>query len=287
MLKKITALLALLILPSLACTITVPTVRTVDTGATQTLTLAEALPEGAAPARLLIEMGAGSLTLAPGAKNFVDGEIRCNVDTWQPKVTRQDGRLSLLQPTSLTAQFPNNDIVNEWDLRLGSAAPFELEVNAGAYDGSLDLSGLPITRLEMSSGASSVSVSFSQPNPQSMRMLSFKTGASSVNLSGLANANFQEMTFEGGAGSYQLDFGGDLLQPANVRITGGVSSTTLRIPAETNAEVIVSGGLNNISPSGTWTISGSTYRAEGPGPLLTIRVELGVGSLELIRADAD
>ena len=287
MLKKITALLLLLILPSLACTITVPTVRTVDTGATQTLTLAEPLPEGAAPARLLIEMGAGRLTLAPGAKNFVDGEIRCNVDSWQPKVTREDGRLSILQPTSLTAQFPNNDIVNEWDLRLGGAAPFELEVNAGAYDGSLDLSGLPITRLEMSSGASSLNVSFTQPNPQVMRLLSFKTGASSISLSGLANANFQEMTFEGGAGSYQLDFGGALLQPANVRITGGVSSTTLRIPAETNAEVIVSGGLNNVSPSGTWTITGSTYRAEGPGPLLTIRVELGVGSLELIRADAD
>ena len=43
-----------------------------------------------------------------------------------------------------------------------------------------------------------------------MSILRYETGASTVKLNGLANANFGTLIFSGGAGDYTLDFSGDL-----------------------------------------------------------------------------
>jgi hypothetical protein len=45
-----------------------------------------------------------------------------------------------------------------------------------------------------------------------MSILSYKTGASDVSLKGLGNANVDQVSFDGGVGSYELDFTGDLVK---------------------------------------------------------------------------
>ena len=105
---------------------------------------------------------------------------------------------------------------------------------------------------------------------------------SQVELIGLANANFKEMTFGGGAGSYTLDFTGTLMQDAKVTVTSGVSSMKIIIPNGTRSQVTLTGGLNNVDQSGTWTVKDKVYQTDGTGPLVSITVEMGVGNLELI-----
>lgn len=270
--------LSILVLATLACSISLP--ERVETIETQTFKVAEPLPAGNAPVRLQIGMGAGSLNISGGAQGLVEGEIRYNLAGWEPQISRQEGELRITQKTGLGSALPGGSPINQWELNLGNH-PIDLRIDAGAYEGTLDLSGIPIVNLEISDGASSARVEFNSPNPAKMQRLVYKTGASSVKLIGLANANFSEMRFSSGAGSYTLDFSGRLQQPAQVEVTSGVSQITLIVPEGMKTTVTISGELNDVNTRGTWTALDKVYQTDGEGPELNIKVEMGLGSLNL------
>ncbi|MHB0924407.1 MAG: toast rack family protein [Bellilinea sp.] len=280
--KKIYPLIVVLtlVLSSLACSFTVTTPKA-STGETKTFTVNEAVPAGVETVSLDIEMGAGKLTITGGAKSLVEGTIRYNVFGWKPEVTRDGGKVRIFQGALDEIKIPNDDVVNSWDLLLGTS-PIELKVSAGAYEGSLDLSGVPLTNLDITDGASKATVEFNSVNPVEMDTFSYKTGASQVNLFGIGNANASKLKFDGGAGDFTLDFSGELKQDLAVDINSGISSIKIIIPENVPARITISGGLNNISPSGTWSITGNTYEKTGTGPRIDIFIQMGVGSLKLI-----
>ena len=276
-------LIAVLILTSLACQITInaPDLPNVDLmDQPETLNINEAAPLSS-PASLVISMSAGKLNLTGGGSSFVSGSVRYNVANQKPTITRDGSQITIDQNELKSALNLGRDVINEWDLRL-STTPTALKINAGAYEGKLLLGGIPLTGLEINDGASKSEIRFDAPNPQVMEKLSYKTGASQVELINLGNANCKEMTFDSGAGSYTLDFGGTLQRDASVRLNSGVSNTKIIIPEGTRARIEVNGSLNNVTQSGTWTVQDRVYEAQGSGPLLSIRIEMSVGQLELI-----
>ncbi|HEY3345948.1 MAG TPA: LiaF domain-containing protein, partial [Anaerolineaceae bacterium] len=151
----------------------------------------------------------------------------------------------------------------------------------GAYQGDIDLSGIHLANLSITDGASQTNVHFNSVNPTRMQELSYKTGASQVKLYGLANANFTDMTFESGAGDYTLDFGGKLQQDATVTVKSGVSQVTIVVPSGMQVRVNNQAGVGSVDTSGSWTSNGDTYTTRGSGSVLTINVNMGVGSLKL------
>jgi len=279
--KRLTILLLTLITIAMlvGCTFTVhvPSSTVIDT---QTLEISEAKPTSSVPVKLTIDMGAGELAIKGGSDQWVSGEVKYNIQEWKPTITRSDESLKISQGKQQVWNLPTNTVINKWTLELGDV-PMALTLNAGAYKGSLDLTGLPITDLEINDGASEGRVTFNEPNPAEMDRLVYRTGASSVSLTGLANANFADMTFDGGAGSYTLDFSGELRREARVKITVGVSNVDLIIPSNMNVVVEVDGGVNSINPSGNWLVNGTTYSIDNAGPLLTIVIDMGVGNLNL------
>jgi len=270
---------SILAIITLACTATIPVAR-MQTGETQTLNVSEPAPQGSTPAQMSISMGAGKLQIGSGASGLVEGTIKYNVAEWKPTVSRQGSVITISQGTNFSNQLPPQNVVNDWQLKLGQT-PLDLTINAGAYDSTLNLGGIPLTSLAINDGASNTSISFTTPNPARMQRLAYKTGASTVSITGLGNANVSEVSFEGGAGSYTLDFSGKLQQPTNVRISSGVSNFKLIVPSTTACKVVMTGAMNSVNTQGAWTVSDKTYSLPGQGPLLTITVELGVGSLEL------
>lgn len=272
--------IALLALPSLACSITFNLPDRVKTSTTRTFEISENVPVSGETSQLSLEMGSGELDITGGASKLVEGSVRYNVEKWQPTIDRSGSQLSITQGKDSNIDIPDNNVINEWSLRLGNT-PIDLQVQAGAYKGTLDLSGVPITNLRVSDGASQATVKFDSPNPARMENLTYKTGASQVDLEGLGNANVAEIVFEGGAGSYTLDFSGDLKQDISVRLTAGMSNVRINVPENANVRVEVGGGLSNVSVTGTWTTNGNHYERSGSGPLITIKVELGLGNLEL------
>jgi hypothetical protein len=171
-------------------------------------------------------------------------------------------------------------VKNDWELELGDV-PMELSIRAGAYEGRYELGGLAIQRLTVADGAANVRLSFSEPNQEDMRLFRYETGASDVTLEGLANANFSEMEFHGGAGSFTLDFSGELQQDADISVEAGISSVTIVVPEGVDVELTFEGGLSNVSYSGEWERHGDTYSMTGDGPTLSIRVKMGAGDLKL------
>ncbi|MBA4385219.1 MAG: hypothetical protein C0410_10830 [Anaerolinea sp.] len=273
------AFLVFVALTLMACSFTV-NVPSVDTGVSNTLEISEPALTGIDTNEVTIEMGAGTLSITDGASDLIDGTIKYNVTNWKPEITRSSNRITISQNNSSNVGFPDGDIQNDWNLQFGEA-PIDLTVNAGAYEGKIDLSGLSITNLNISDGASKATVQFDTLNPVEMDQLSYKTGASDVELLGLGNANTKTIFFDSGVGSYTLDFSGDIQNDIFVRVQSGMSDMTIIIPDNVRAEVELSNGLSNIDATGTWTISNSTYKCGTSGPLITIKMDMAVGNLQL------
>ncbi len=266
-------------LAMIACSFTV-NVPTVDTGVSQTLEINEAALNPTGTNEISIEMGAGTLSISAGASQLVEGTVRYNIETWAPNISRSSDELRITQRSNTNIGIPDGDIKNDWTLQFGDF-PIDLTLNAGAYEGNLDLSGLAITNLSISDGASKATVEFKSPNPVEMEELIYKTGASDVELLGLGYANVKEIYFDSGVGSFTLDFSGDLQNDILVRANSGMSDMTIIIPSTAQARVIVNGGLSNVDANGTWTISGSTYTCGNNGPMITINLDMAVGNLNL------
>jgi hypothetical protein len=279
--KPLTLLvIAAMLFVTLACSFSV-NLPEIKTGQTQVFTVNE--PAVKTATNIDLSMGAGTLSVTGGSTGLLEGSVTYNVEQWKPSISRSGQGITLTQGPSdqFSANLPANNVKNDWVLKLGSS-PIDLTIKAGAYEGSIDLSGVAVTNLSISDGAAKNQVQFNTPNPAEMQTFDYKTGASEVKLYGLANANFSQMTFESGAGNYTLDFGGKLTRDENVTINSGVSNFKIIIPKGMNCQVTMKGALSNITPTGTWTIEGGTYKTQGEGPLVKITVQMGVGNLELV-----
>lgn len=252
----------------------------VKTGPTQQLSVNEPLT-GAAVTDVNIAMGAGNLSLSSGGSGLVSGTISYNVSSWKPSITRTGSSVAIKQGDQKGISGLGGKWVNNWSLNFGNA-PMRLNVTAGAYRGDYKLGGVVLQGLSVKDGASKTTVAFDTPNPGQMDLFSYETGASTVTMTGLANANFQKMQFKGGAGSYSMDFSGSLRSDASVNIEAGVGSVQIIVPKGMNAQVKVSGALTDISVQGGWSVDNKVYSLSGSGKHLTITVKMSVGSLKLI-----
>jgi len=205
--KYLFAFLIILALATMACgfSVNLPPVPTPGPEVTDEISVA--VPKGD-EAHLKISFGAGELTLSSGAEDMlVEGTATYDIPNFKPEISESEGSVEIKQGQVKTLNV--SDFKNEWDLSLGET-PMDLEINAGAYKGRYEFGGLALNNLTIKDGASDVDVSFDAPNLTEMSVLRYETGASNVELSGLANANFATMFFNGGAGNYTLDFSGEL-----------------------------------------------------------------------------
>jgi hypothetical protein len=283
--KPILIILAILTLVTMACGITVNVPLPIDnitTGPTQVEQIN--VPEPDAPSvDLTLVFGAGDLNLQPGATGaLVSGTASFNVEDFKPQVSTNDGTVRIETGDLNIKGIPSFDdnVENRWDLKL-SDAPMQLTINAGAYQGDIELGGLALKSLEVSDGAADVRLNFSEANLVEMDTLRYITGASNVKIIGLANANFTSMIFRSGAGDYTLDFSGSLQRDAVVTVESGMSQVVIIVPEGMAASVIFNGGLTSVTKSSQWSQSGNTYTHPGEGPKLTINVDMGAGNLEL------
>ena len=227
--------------------------------------------------RLTLSFGAGKLNVSPGAQNLVDGTVVYNVKELRPEI-QKDGNSIEIKQGDFHSLPPFDDLKNEWDLKV-TDTPLDLTVQAGAYEGHLELGGLSLRSLTVKDGASHVEISFLEPNQTEMALLRYETGASDVKLTGLANANFSTLKFSGGAGNYTLDFSGELQRDATVTVDSGLGNLSLIIPEHLKATVTVESAAVNISSGSGWTQNGQKYTQKGSGSSLTILVKMAAGNL--------
>jgi hypothetical protein len=278
--KPLLAFLAL-VFATLACSIQNIQMKTIET---QVKAIAEPMPSNSDVTELKFRMTGGKFSLVPGAQGLVNGTISYNVEQWEPEFTRRHNfyKIRQVDPFNFTG-LPSGDVENNWDIALSSTIPINLSIEGGASENFFDLTGLQLTDLNIVQGASETIVRFDTLNPVAMKSFTFTTGASSAELFGLANANFETMTISAGAGDYTLDFSGILSRETTVDIKAGVSNIKIIIPAGMNATINNLGIVTNINTKGTWLLSDNTYTTEAEGAMLTINLNVSVGNVSLIR----
>lgn len=175
-----------------------------------------------------------------------------------------------------------------WNLDFSDAVPISFEVELGVGKGTFDLSGLQVKDFNLSTGASDVTVTFNTPNQESIENINIETGLSRFVGEKLGNANFRHLNFQGGVGTYTLDFSGQLQHEVDVEIDVGMGSITIIVPSNIGARVFYKQNwLSSIDLEDEFTNEGEgEYRsanyatAEGK---MNIRIGSGLGSIKLRR----
>jgi len=178
----------------------------------------------------------------------------------------------------------------EWNLKFTDAIPITFKIELGAGKGELDLTGLQIRNMKVSSGASAVDMFCDTPNPIDAESIVIESGVSKFTATNLTNTNFRKLKFSGGVGAYKLDFGGKLRQDADAKIEVGLGAVTVILPADIQARVLYSDswfssfdldGSFNRQRSGVYETEG--YRSNAP--TISIQIESGLGSVKVRRRD--
>lgn len=116
------------------------------------------------------------------------------------------------------------------DLELARGVPMDLEINFGAVQAELDLGGLSLTDLDLSTGASESTVTVSEPNPLSMSSATFSVGAAEFEVTGLGNLNAERIDVNAGVGSITLGLDGEWEGDARLSIDMGLGSLEIHVP---------------------------------------------------------
>lgn len=277
--KRLIIAILVLVLSSFACSLQNIEMRTIET---QEVVIAESLPDNNNETELVFQMSGGKFMLNPGAQGLVNGTITYNVEQWEPEFTRSNNTYKITQvdPFRLSG-IPSGDVVNRWEFGLTTALPLNISVTGGASENEFNFSGLQISQLAITQGASETDIRFDVPNPIVMKDFTFKTGASSADIYGLINANFERMSMSAGAGDYKLDFSGTLTHDVYVEIKAGVSNMSITIPSSMKVVVNNTGAISNINTTGTWMLTDNTYTTLNEGYTLTIDLNMAVGNVNL------
>lgn len=240
-------------------------------------------PDGG-PLELRVALGPCRVRIRPGGSAWAGGSYEDPTGLLPLQVTHDAGRARIAQaPTPRSV--PSSTRPPVLDLELGTARPYQLVIDGGANETVADLGGIPLTRLVVHYGAGRAELDFSAPNPEEMTALDVSAGGAALDLRGLGNANFAEMSVSGGAGQYRLDFGGRLRRDAEVRLNAGMAAIELRLPATGAARVRTESLLGALDVGDGFVTREGAYwneaAAASGSPVLRVTVNSVLGAVAL------
>jgi hypothetical protein len=232
---------------------------------------------------LRMSIGPGSLKLVPNAGGpWVEGVYRDPSGSIPSRVSLSGGSLHISQERKRLRSLRRSP---EFDLRVGDAHPFSVDIDGGASSLDCDFGGLPITSFVSQLGAGKIRYRASAPNPESMDLLKISAGAADFTITGLANFNAGRVEIDGGAASLRIDFSGTLRRDCFAKISTGVASVEIDIPHGVAAQITTQTALGHREiGDGFVTRAGGFWTEEAlreQTPLLTIEASANLGSLKL------
>jgi zinc-ribbon domain len=240
----------------------------------------------AADLHLRIRVGACRLKITPGdVEAWVSGAYQSPRDALPLKIAKGGGRVTITQDYDVTGLGSLLRYTPRFNLALGRTKAYALTLEAGATDVAANLGGIPLKELTIKQGAGRAEFDFSAPNPQEMASILANSGAVALQMRNLSNANFTEMTFDGGAASYRFDFGGTLRRDAKVRIMTSLAPVAIHMPLATAARVFENTVAAALDLGDGFTKKGGAFLTEaamsGRTPILTIHANVSLGTLSL------
>jgi hypothetical protein len=181
--------------------------------------------------RVGVEYGAGRFQV----RSLDDGLLyRMNLtydeDAYEPVAEFSDNRLQLGIESVRRGRFRNHREGGALELELARGIPMWLDLEFGAVRADLDLGGLELTGLKLSTGASESTVDVSEPNRRQIGTARFEVGAAQFTARHLGNLNAERIEVDAGVGSLTLWLDGNWQRDARLSIDMGLGSLELRVP---------------------------------------------------------
>jgi hypothetical protein len=237
-----------------------------------------------------ISYGAGTLRVEPAAAGTLYRmELRYDEETAEP-ISDFDAASSTVRLGVRSREGRSGRGVHVGEdgaratIALAANVPTTLKLEFGAADAALELGGMTLRSLDISTGASKTELVVSKPNRIAASEVKLSAGAASFRASGLGNLRAQRYHFSGGVGETVLDFGGAWDRSASAEISMGMGSLTLRFPRSIGVRVVrESSFLTRFSPAGLVQREGGYYSAnwERAAHRLTVNVGAAFGSVNI------
>ena len=166
--------------------------------------------------------------------------LRYDATRTQPRHTFDAASRTLqigVQKSDFRVTGRNDSDAGHLQLELARTVPIDLNLDLGAVEADLDLTGLRLSRLRVGSGASDGKLRFDSLNPMPMSSLEVKLGAASFRGDRLANANTRDIRVDAGVGSVELDMGGQWTQDIDLHVEVTLGVVTIHVPADVGVHV--------------------------------------------------
>jgi hypothetical protein len=157
---------------------------------------------GATSVSVEIFMGAGELEVSGGAEELLEADFTYNVEELKPEVSYSGSRLIVSTPdvkVGLGSLWDVDDYRYEWDLSLNDDVAMEMDVDVGAGRADLLLGSMSLTSLDIDTGAGDVTVDVSGSSTLTRLNLDMGAGKVTADLTGDWQGDL-DATFQGGVG---------------------------------------------------------------------------------------
>ena len=239
-----------------------------------------------------IDFGIGELTLSKGESRYavvVDGKYDDDLFEFDfdYRKRRQTGDMFFDISGRKKKWRGSGDHENNWSFEFTDKVPISLKIDVGAADCTMDLGGIQIDRLDLDIGAADCHISFDEPNGCELEKILIDAGASSVTIDDLGNANFRELDFDGGVGSYDIDFSGKFEFDAEAEISVGLGSMDIIVPQHIGVRIYAEDSFLSsidISEKDFVQIEQGVYESEnwdGANWHLELTLNVGLGSVDV------
>lgn len=248
-----------------------------------------------APVSVRLLLGTGTLSVGAGDAPYLYRSISRFGDAYTAPTTDWNAAQRTL---TLTAGSRNrgsavrsddavdDESTQDWRVQLTRRAPLELTIDATAADATLDLTGLPLRRFSLASGAAAATVRFDAPNPESMSVFETSVGAGGLKLIGLGNAGVSEARIEGDLGDLSLDLGGRWVRDMQIVVRSTIGDVKITAPPTIGIELQSAGLLDRVKVDGAISRDDGVWRSTGfrnAAVKVRIVVKSMLGKVELIQ----
>jgi len=169
-------------------------------------------------------------------------------------------------------------------LALARDLPMHLELRFGAVRADLDLGGLALTDLRLSTGASESRLEVSEPNPVEMRRARLEIGAAEFTTRHLGNLNAERIEVDAGVGEVVLDLTGEWRREGEVEVDMGLGSLEIRLPEGLGVMLTKDSFLTSLDSQGMIKRGDAYYSEdwETADRRVTVDVDAALGSIRVV-----
>lgn len=249
-----------------------------------------------------VNFGNGYIDIRPGTENQLFGaELFYEGARPEVKYERigEDGRLHIYfsgnlaksgdeEGASKSISSLNKMYENSLNLLLTDKIVTDMDLELGVIKGTIDLSGLRIRQLKMQIGVIKGDLLFNKPNPVVMEGCFIEGGVGKFSAEKLGNANFDYFSFEGGVGSYVLDFSGEYRHSGKIKIEMGMGKLLLYLPRKVGTRIrveksiLASVDIDEVYKKGKFYYNDNWEQTEYS---LDVEIETGVGKINIVWVD--